>query len=38
LERVGITRRARRLVAEIREALGEIATAWAKQLGPKRFA
>jgi DNA-binding MarR family transcriptional regulator len=35
--RVALTRRGTAAVRVIREAVGEVETAWAQQLGPKRF-
>ena len=37
-KRVALTRRGSSAIGVIREAVGEVETAWAKQLGPKRFA
>src|SRR6266702_7861064 len=37
-KRVALTRRGTSAISVIREAVGEVETAWAKQLGPKRFA
>ena len=37
-KRVALTRRGTSAVHVIREAVGEIETTWAAQLGPKRFA
>jgi len=37
-KRIVLTRRGKSAVGVIREAVGEVETAWAKQLGPKRFA
>jgi DNA-binding MarR family transcriptional regulator len=37
-KRVGLTRRGNAAVAAIREAVSELETAWARQLGPERFA
>ena len=37
-KRVTLTRRGTSAVRVIREAVGEVETAWAQQLGPKRFA
>jgi DNA-binding MarR family transcriptional regulator len=37
-KRVALTRRGASAVGVIREAVGEVETAWAQQLGPKRFA
>src|SRR5438067_8294091 len=37
-KRVALTRRGISAVRVIREAVGEVETAWAQQLGPKRFA
>jgi DNA-binding MarR family transcriptional regulator len=36
-KRVALTRRGTAAVRVIREAVGEVETAWAQQLGPKRF-
>jgi len=36
-KRVALTRRGTSAVRVIREAVGEVETAWAQQLGPKRF-
>ena len=36
-KRVTLTRRGTSAISVIREAVGEVETAWAKQLGPKRF-
>jgi DNA-binding MarR family transcriptional regulator len=36
-KRVALTRRGTSAVRVIREAVGEVETAWAEQLGPKRF-
>jgi DNA-binding MarR family transcriptional regulator len=36
--RIVLTERGTSLIPAIREAVGEIETAWARQLGPKRFA
>ena len=36
-KRVALTRRGTSAVSVIREAVGEVETAWAQQLGPKRF-
>jgi DNA-binding MarR family transcriptional regulator len=37
-KRVALTRRGTRAIRVIREAVGEVESAWAKRLGPKRFA
>jgi DNA-binding MarR family transcriptional regulator len=37
-KRVAVTTRGTSAIEVIREAVGEVETAWAKQLGPKRFA
>ena len=37
-KRVALTRRGTSAVRSIREAVGEVETAWEQQLGPKRFA
>jgi DNA-binding MarR family transcriptional regulator len=37
-KRVAVTRRGKSAVRVIREAVGEVETAWAQQLGSKRFA
>src|SRR6266705_915694 len=37
-KRVALTPRGTSAISVIREAVGEVETAWAKQLGPKRFA
>ena len=37
-KRVALTRRGNCAVGVIREAVGELETAWAQQLGPERFA
>ena len=37
-KRVALTRRGTSAIGVIREAVGEAETAWAKQLGPERFA
>ena len=37
-KRVALTPRGTSLIPVIREAVGEVETAWAKQLGPERFA
>src|SRR5215217_2935008 len=37
-KRVALTRRGSSAIAVIREAVGEVETAWAQQLGPERFA
>ena len=37
-KRVALTRRGTSAIGVIREAVGEVETAWAKQLGPERFA
>src|SRR5215211_4495859 len=37
-KRVALTPRGTAAISVIREAVGEVETAWAKQLGPKRFA
>ena len=37
-KRVALTRRGISAIRVIREAVGEVETAWAQQLGPKRFA
>ena len=37
-KRILLTPRGTSLIPVIREAVGEVETAWAKQLGPKRFA
>src|SRR6266480_3136160 len=37
-KRVALTRRGTTAIGVIREAVGEMETAWAQQLGPKRFA
>jgi DNA-binding MarR family transcriptional regulator len=37
-KRIVLTRRGTSAIGVIREAVGETETAWAKQLGPKRFA
>lgn len=37
-KRVALTRRGTSAIDVIREAVGEVETAWAQQLGPKRFA
>jgi DNA-binding MarR family transcriptional regulator len=37
-KRVVLTRRGTSAIGVIREAVGEVETAWAQQLGPKRFA
>ena len=37
-KRVALTRRGTSAVRVIREAVGEVETAWTKQLGPERFA
>ena len=37
-KRVALTRRGTSAIGVIREAVGEVETAWAQQLGPKRFA
>ena len=37
-KRVALTRRGTSAIGVIREAVGELETAWAQQLGPKRFA
>src|SRR6266567_4593240 len=37
-KRVALTRRGTSAISVIREAVGEVETAWAQQLGPKRFA
>jgi len=37
-KRVALTRRGASAIGVIREAVGEVETAWAQQLGPKRFA
>jgi DNA-binding MarR family transcriptional regulator len=36
-KRVALTQRGISAIAVIREAVGEVETAWAQQLGPKRF-
>jgi DNA-binding MarR family transcriptional regulator len=36
-KRVALTRRGTSAIGVIREAVGEVETAWAQQLGPKRF-
>jgi DNA-binding MarR family transcriptional regulator len=36
-KRIILTRRGESVVGVIREAVGEVETAWARQLGPKRF-
>ena len=36
-KRVALTRRGTSAIRVIREAVGEVETAWARQLGPKRF-
>jgi DNA-binding MarR family transcriptional regulator len=36
-KRVALTPRGNSAIAVIREAVGEVETSWAKQLGPKRF-
>ena len=36
-KRVALTRRGTAAIRVIREAVGEVETAWAQQLGPKRF-
>lgn len=37
-KRIALTRRGKSVVRVIREAVGEVETAWEQQLGPKRFA
>ena len=37
-KRVALTPRGTSAISVIREAVGELETAWAQQLGPKRFA
>ena len=37
-KRVALTRRGTSAIGVIREAVGEVETAWTQQLGPKRFA
>jgi DNA-binding MarR family transcriptional regulator len=37
-KRVDLTRRGESAIRVIREAVGEVETTWAQQLGPKRFA
>ena len=37
-KRIALTKRGTSAIGVIREAVGEVETAWAKQLGPKRFA
>src|SRR6266498_2126397 len=37
-KRVALTRRGKSAVCVIREAVGEVETTWAQQLGPRRFA
>ncbi len=37
-KRVALTRRGTSAIGVIREAVGEVETTWAQQLGPKRFA
>src|SRR6266516_4338131 len=37
-KRIALTQRGTSAISVIREAVGEVETAWAKQLGPKRFA
>ena len=37
-KRIALTRRGTSAVGVIREAVGEVESAWAQQLGPKRFA
>jgi DNA-binding MarR family transcriptional regulator len=37
-KRIALTPRGTSMIPVIREAVGEVETAWAKQLGPKRFA
>jgi len=36
-KRIALTRRGTSAIGVIREAVGEVETAWAEQLGPKRF-
>ena len=37
-KRIALTRRGTSVIGVMREAVGEVETAWAEQLGPKRFA